>query len=120
MANLKLVKEQIRYAFPESNCQEEELIGLDIDGFGRLSMNEKLSIHVSFNLDGEIELDYLKMFFQPRLNFEGTALYIKNNSLDLYCRYTMSGSNFKRSLKRANNFIDTAKAIMSFVEYTKK
>ncbi len=120
MVNKELLKDQIAITFPDSSSLENELIGLDIENFGRLVMSKSLDVSVKYKNIHKVEFKYTKMFFEARLNFEYSELYLQLNSIRIYPReykIKTDRSNFEISMGRAKVFIDTAQAIFSYLNY---
>jgi len=112
-----LIKEQIQLTLPNCTVLNNELIGLDIPNFGRLTISKSLDISIKYKLEKDIDFALFKVFFEKRLKFPGTGLYIKEDSISLYKRALKNKSSFESAMHYANIFIKTVEVINQFLSY---
>ena len=86
-----ILKQQIIVSYPDANCwSENELIGIDIEGCGRLHVNKKLEIHIAFQEMLHADDNIIQLFFSPRVkaNSEYMRIYFSRFKFQAY-RKTM-------------------------------
>lgn len=72
-----ILKQQIIVSYPEANWKTEtELIGIDIEGCGRLYVNKKLEIHIAFEEVLHTNENIIQLFFTPRVKAQSEYMRI--------------------------------------------
>ena len=62
-----ILKKQITLSYPNATKEsEDELIGVDIEGCGRLHVNKKLQIHMEFDHPIHQDDNVILLFFSPQ------------------------------------------------------
>ena len=82
-----ILKQQIMVSYPKANCRSEnELIGIDIEGCGRLHVNNKLEIHIAFQELLHTDDNIIQLFFSPRVkaNSEYMRIYFSRSKFQAY------------------------------------
>jgi len=131
MLNTNLIKEQILLRLPNSVWifsssdkqleDNQELIYLDVENFGRITMYNNFDIQVTYKNIYNVQFKYFKEFFESRLKFDNASIYIYEDRIKIFKRImTDYGRNdFENSMLVALNFIHTADSVLSFVKYNK-
>lgn len=120
MSNVnKIIAEQIKFTYKYSNKNNEnEIIGIDIENLGRLSIMDTLEIQFIFNKNPNNEIRYLKLFFEPRLTFENAAIYIREHNFSIYPRMKNTNfTDFEQALEYYANFKATYEALADYYKY---
>lgn len=122
MENIELIKDQIRLEYPKqiisSISDTNEVIYINFEPFGKLSMDSELNILIRYNNPYIIDFIYFKQYFEPRLKFDNASTYIYEDNIKIFVRIgnDRQRSNFENSMSRASNFIQTAMVIEEFIK----
>ena len=85
-----ILKKQITLSYPNATKEsEDELIGVDIEGCGRLHVNKKLQIHMEFDLPIHQDDNVIQLFFSPRVKArsEYMRLYFSRTKFQAECDF---------------------------------
>ncbi len=115
----KILAEQIRFTYKNSNKKiDDEIMGIDFENFGRLSIINTLEIQFIFKEHIITNIRYLKLFFEPRLKFENAATYIREHNFSIYPRMKNSTfTDFELALEYFANFKATYEALEDYCKY---
>ncbi len=85
-----ILKKQIMVSYPKANCRSEnELIGIDIEGCGRLYVNKELNILIEFDLPIHQDDNVIQLFFSPRVKAksEYMRIYFSRTKFQAKCDF---------------------------------
>ena len=98
-----------------------ELIGINIDPYGRLFVNREFEIHIKFNKELHDNTKIVKLFFEGRIRSEYMRIYISNKEFKMYPKtYGVNKiGDLELAMEYYNLFIKTHTSLNDFYNYSK-